>query len=362
LKIKRKQISFSPASAAVLILSVILLLITPLGAFPISSAVASMTTIPAYEITTRGSLDKAAGVEGNGYNNRYALSDINDLFSNCPAEIAIIVHGWPLDEDRAKERFDRVKMSLEHNEYIIPIVGFSWDSDTDWQTAKSIADESGPKLARFILDYMDTCKNQAVKRDINVRLIAHSLGARVILSTLHGLGMNETWNDNNFKIASVHFMGAAVDNEEVSKDYLDTGDSFYDDGLVYGEDIEGQVDNFYNLFNREDNLLEPRFTPPVYYPFFEMDLALGFNGEQLGLTEPTNYHDIDVESELANIADADGDRNCDLPNPFIPGDCTIVATGDNHLGYFGFRNASNENFRDDGAINVVVDNWRSPPP
>jgi hypothetical protein len=38
------------------------------------------------------------------------------------------VHGWALNETQAKERFDRVKLSLENknNSYIIPIVGYSW--------------------------------------------------------------------------------------------------------------------------------------------------------------------------------------------------------------------------------------------
>lgn len=37
-----------------------------------------------------------------------------------------------------------------------------------------------------------------------------------------------------------------------------------------------------------------------------------------------------------------------------------VETGDNHGGYMGFRNAiDKEILTDDGAINVLVDNWKN---
>jgi hypothetical protein len=36
----------------------------------------------------------------------------------------------------------------------------------------------------------------------------------------------------------------------------------------------------------------------------------------------------------------------------------IIARGDNHGGYFGFRDTENDTrLVDDGAMNVVVDNW-----
>jgi hypothetical protein len=37
-----------------------------------------------------------------------------------------------------------------------------------------------------------------------------------------------------------------------------------------------------------------------------------------------------------------------------------VNTGDNHTGYIGFRNPTNTNLlADDGAMNRVVEQWRS---
>jgi hypothetical protein len=362
---KRKRISSVPSNVWTIknLLMVALLFVSVIDSlFVLSSVAASPATVPVYEITTRGGLGEPISVQGNGYENKYPLSDITQLFNSCPDEISIVVHGWGLNETRAKERFDRVKMSLERNQYIVPLVGFSWDSNSSWSDAKSIAQENGPKLAHFIFNYLDMCKHQHNK-DVNVRLIAHSLGARVVLSTLDSIDRNQTWNNNNYTIKSVHFVGAAVDDEEISKNPADTGDSLLDDGQVSGEAIERQVTNFYNLFDREDNLLEPRFNPPVYYPFFEGDLALGYEGRQPGMSStaiPSNYHDIDVENEIPNLNDADGDGNCDLPNPFIPNVCTIAGIGDNHIGYLGFRDPVMDNLQDDGAMNVVIGNWRSP--
>jgi len=76
------------------------------------------------------------GVEGSGYGN-YSFSNISELTQEqCPEEIVIFVHGWNVDENKANERLDRVKMSLEQNNYDnISLVGFSWGSDTEWRAA-----------------------------------------------------------------------------------------------------------------------------------------------------------------------------------------------------------------------------------
>ncbi len=214
----------------------------------------SQQSIPIYMITTRGDLNFPVGESEDGYNNQYQFGDINQLKSQCPAEIAMFVHGWGNDKVKAKERLDRVKMSLENNNYSIPLIGLSWDSNKLWDEAKIIAKENGPKLANLIIDYVDTCKHQHNK-DTNIRLMSHSIGARVILSTLDNLHTNPTWNNNDYKIASVHLMGAAVDDEEVSKNPLDIdGDATIK--RAYGKAIQEEVVRFYNLYNPQDNVLQ----------------------------------------------------------------------------------------------------------
>jgi len=158
------------------------------------------------------------------------------------------------------------------------------------------------------------CKHQ-YNKNVDIRLIGHSLGARVILSALDNLHKNLTWRNDNFKIISVHLMGAAVDNEEVSKNPSHiTGDSSVKS--AYGKAIQGEVIRFYNLYNPEDDMLQPL---PFYpynlfyeiYPFFEEDLALGEDGRQQNIqgidkVPSPPYYDIPIINEIERGTDADG--------------------------------------------------------
>jgi Alpha/beta hydrolase of unknown function (DUF900) len=356
---------------SVLTFGVVILLLTA-SVLSSGTAYASITAerIDAYEITTRENLDnKPLKVEGPGYQGRYLLNDTEELYSTCPDEVAIIVHGWGLNETLAKERFDRVKMSLENQSYIIPVVGFSWNSNITWWDTQSIAKENGPKLADFIFNLESTCKQQPHNKEVKIRLVGHSLGSRVILSSLDSLHNNSTWNNNNFKIESVHLMAAAVDNEEVSKNQLDILNDPTNWGTVkmtaYGEAIDEEVVDFYNLYNTEDNTLEPNpfypFYPYQIYPSYEGDWALGQSGHQtipydISSSLPTNYIQINVQNEIPPICDVDGDKHPDFPLE----ENMVIKMGDNHGGYFGFRDAANNTrLVDNGAINVVVDNWKN---
>jgi len=188
-----------------------------------------------FVLSTRGFFDTETG-ERTALGERSSQAEANFRLDtqNCPEELAIYVHGvWATRQD-AINQYDRVVDSAfgPNNNYLIPIILFSWDSDTNfsssgWRTAKGIADENGPLLANSILGLKNDCPQ------LGVRIIAHSLGTRVIFNALASLDTNQEWNSNNFKIASVHLMGAAIDNEEVSKRSSDTGDSAYDDRKVY---------------------------------------------------------------------------------------------------------------------------------
>jgi hypothetical protein len=287
---------------------------------------------------------------------------------NCPEELAIYVHGvWATEQD-AINQYDRVVDSAlgPNNSYLIAIILFSWDSDTPfdiegngWRTAKGIADENGPLLANSILGLKNDCPQLAV------RIIAHSLSTRVIFNGLASLDSNQEWNSNNFKIASMHLMGAAVGNEEVSKRSSDSDNA--NDDRIFGGAIERQVVKTYNLFNPEDNLLQPERFPYTYYSQYEHDDALGNNGAQPRISRPANYTERNVQNEIpenrsTDMTDANGDNVCDLqgwiynpfvfPIPFFT--CGIHSVGDNHLGYMGFRDAITQTLVDEGAIDIVV--------
>ena len=84
------------------------------------------------------------GLNGNPYS-------IND-------ELVVYIHGVWTRQIAAKEKIDRTALSLNTNGYYIPVVGFSWDSNTTinpsgWNIAKFIAKQNGPKLAKFISDF-----------------------------------------------------------------------------------------------------------------------------------------------------------------------------------------------------------------
>ena len=296
--------------------------------------------------------------------------------SQCPKEMVVLVHGIWVDGkigvnalENSLEIFDRARMSLAHNYYTSPLVGFSWDSNTTisidgsgWNIGKLIAKYNGPKLAQFIFDYINTCKQH--NQDTKIRLIGHSMGARVILSALESLDSNQQWNRNNFKITSVHLLGAAVDDDEVSKNILYIVKNpktlfilrewFDPYGIksAYGKAIEDVVMRFYNLYDPQDKASgDPRL-----YQFYDQDKPLGLYGAQSGITIPSNYIPINVEDKTAPFCDANGDGRPDFPFDSR----SEVGIGDNHAGYIGFRDATNYNtLVDDGAMNVVVNNWNN---
>ncbi len=336
-------------------------------------------------VSTRGHFNTSTGETlSNEYYNQLEPGFFNNICLND--EVLIYVHGvWtnarghiPTSAENAEEVFDRLKMSLNMVGYPYPLIGFTWASDTTidpegigWNFAKYFAKENGPKLAEFIIDLKEHCTVHNSK-DMQVRLLGHSLGSRAILSALGSMENDAEWNANGFKILSVNLLGGAVDNYEVLKGNVN--ESLDEENIkhYYGKPIEDQVLYFYNMYNSEDDMLEPKYGTsewyePIYYPFYEYpELAIGqhpLNENTFGM--PENYKNRDVESDLIVEIDADndvtvlGNDGCDLLNVLTdePSDCIIRGEGDNHLGYIGFRNSDNS-LLNEGAIDKVVETWR----
>ena len=307
----------------------------------------------------------------------HASSIFNQESNNCPNEIAIYVHGVWASEGNAKEQTERVNLSLNSLNYTIPVIGYTWDSNTPfsiddtsisqegWSVAKIIANKNGPLLAKYIIDFKENCPNS------DIRIIAHSLGSRVVLSSLEYLSTHQNTfvNQSSKIIKSVHLMGAAVDNEEVSLNSIagfnnpfpwfaipsctidKSGVKF-----AYGNAIQEVVEDFYNLVNSDDNVLQ------LFYPCAEGgNYALGQTGKDiiLSVQKPTNYHDIEgIEDEIKPNLDANADGEADF------GLCYSAVCdkgeGDNHAGYIGYRDLLIENtIDDDGVMNVVIEHWLS---
>ena len=174
----------------------------------------------------------------------FYVPGLNGNLSSENKELAVYIHGVWTGQIAAKEQIDRINLSLISNEYNLPVAGFSWDSNTvinpsGWTIAKSIAKQNGPKLAKFLSDFKTNCPNH------KIRLIAHSLGAKVVESALINLNNNETWKNNSaYNITSIHLIGAAISDRATSKN------------TQFGSAIDNTVNNFYNLYNPKDNLLQ----------------------------------------------------------------------------------------------------------
>src|SRR5688572_24230833 len=102
---KRKRFKF----ILIFVSAIILLLIPrPIG---ISWGQTTTTDIIQFPliVSTRGHFDPMTGELLPGHNKTdYTASNIPGLQSGvCPAEIAIIVHGWGLNQNKANERFVR---------------------------------------------------------------------------------------------------------------------------------------------------------------------------------------------------------------------------------------------------------------
>jgi hypothetical protein len=327
-------------------------------------------------VSTRNVFDTIAGVQEQNidiiFNDISSLLDLNE--NNCPGELVIYVHGVWASQADAFEQTERVFLSLQNRGYTHPVVGYSWDSDTafaldnedfseqGWEVAKMIANGNGPLLSKFILGYKELCPTD------NIRIIAHSLGARVTLSALsdlhnHFFDDDEIIHTNEPKtIKSVHLLGAAVNLEQIS---TNPSNCLIDELSIEcsGRAIESQVQDFYNYYNTEDNMISPIkiwFTTielPSVYQQSENNIALGSTGIEITPNVPDNFDQDDVTFEIPNFRDANNDGTCDIRYYYGGARyCTIFLYGDNHQGYIGFRDSDNS-FMNNGAIDKVVHTW-----
>lgn len=326
-------------------------------------------------VSTRGVIDNKTGIESEDINTIFDnIPSLIDLdVNNCPGKIAVYIHGIWATPEEAEEQAERVYLSLQDINYDISLIGFSWSSDTKfsiddptlsqqgWDLAKIIANKNGPLLAKFILEYKEICPND------EIRLIAHSLGSRVTLSALQSLYESDSDNNKYNIIDSVHLLGAAVDDEQVSLDPQDCVDNV-PKLECSGEAINATTRVFFNLYNEEDNMLTPFYSGtdgPYPYKNAENDNALGGFGKHTEISSPPNYNEKNVEKYIpsnfnVNYEDANGDQECDIPAQTPFGTiCPISVKGDNHMGYMGFRDYDNGRIIDRGAIDEVLKNWKN---
>ena len=134
------------------------------------------------------------------------------------SEIVIMIHGLRNNKSGALAKYVIAEKRLKTLNYKHDVVGYSYDSNTAGVQYKStalsalkvgvtIAKKNGKNLSKFIKDLKS--KNPSIK----IRLMGHSLGAQVILSTVELLAKN---SENNGIIESVHLFGASIPANSLS--------------------------------------------------------------------------------------------------------------------------------------------------
>jgi len=164
-------------------------------------------------ISTRGYYDLSTGIKLK--KNSYFLFPKKSFEKlNGKKELVIVIHGLRNDNKGAIQKIVIAKRRLKQLGYVHPVIGFSYDSNTKGAHLKKsalrallvgqkIAKQNGYNLSQFIVDFKK--KNPNTK----IRLIGHSLGTDVILSTIKKLA---TSSKNNNIIESVYFFGSSLEN------------------------------------------------------------------------------------------------------------------------------------------------------
>ena len=163
------------------------------------------------KISTRGYYDLKTGktIKNTSYN-IYPKNTFHKILQK--SEIVIMIHGLRNNKSGALAKYVIAEKRLKLLNYPHDVVGYSYDSNTAGVQYRStalsalkvgvlIAKKNGKNLSKFITDVKS--ENPSIK----IRLMGHSLGAQVVLSTIQSLAKN---SKNKGIIESVHLFGASI--------------------------------------------------------------------------------------------------------------------------------------------------------
>ena len=166
---------------------------------------------PIPRISTRGYYDLSNGktLKTNSYY-LYPKKDFKKLTDSN--EFTIMIHGLRNNNAGAIAKVLLAKNRLRKLGYSSPVIGFSYDSNTTGAhlmkyakhalaVGQIIAKKNGRNLGIFIQDFKKSSPNT------KIRLMGHSLGSQVILSTLVYLSKRK---QNAGVVESVYFFGASI--------------------------------------------------------------------------------------------------------------------------------------------------------
>ena len=166
---------------------------------------------PVPRISTRGYYDLKTGktLKKNNYY-LYPKKDFQKLIDS--KELTIMIHGLRNDNAGAIAKAVLARNRLRKLGYSHPVIGFSYDSNTTGAhlikhakhalaVGQSIAKKNGRNLGKFIEDFKESSPKT------KIRLMGHSLGSQVILSTIEYLAKKK---QNSGILESVYFFGASI--------------------------------------------------------------------------------------------------------------------------------------------------------
>jgi len=122
-----------------------------------------------------------------------------------------MIHGLQNNKAGAVAKFKIAQRRLRALGYRYPVIGYSYDANTKGahlkkselhaiRVGQKIAKKNGRNLAKFIIDFKK--QNSTTK----IRLMGHSLGSEVILSTLQNLYSKL----KKPQVETIHFFGASL--------------------------------------------------------------------------------------------------------------------------------------------------------
>ena len=171
-------------------------------------------TQPIPRISTRGYYDLSNGatLKKNPYY-FYPKKSFKKIINS--KELTIMIHGLRNDNAGAVAKAVIAKNKLRRLGYHYPVIGYSYDSNTTGahliafakhalDVGQVIAKKNGRNLATFIEDF------KSISPKTKIRLLGHSLGTQVILSTVERLSKK---TENTGIIESAYFFGASITSD-----------------------------------------------------------------------------------------------------------------------------------------------------
>ncbi len=194
-------------------------------------------------------------------NSRMSKSNfLRKLSKLSDKRILVLVHGYNNEHDKMCRAYYTIEKNVAKyikNQYGI-VIGYSWpggEHRLSWWLAKYNADKTAKRLKILIKSISEVLKSSP---NIQLDVISHSLGARVILEMLKQLSKeNLGWQP----VRNYFCMAAAVDNE-----VLEPSEKFHAS--------TSQINNIYIFHSKHDKVLRSA------YKLSKFDRALGVYGPE----------------------------------------------------------------------------------